>query len=140
MPAVYAVDANVLVRFAIGDVPALAAKAKAVMKAVEAGEVTLECDPVTLAEAVWVMTSFYGISPQDIADELVPLIQLSSFRLSDKARYVGALEAFGAGELSFGDACACATAEMEAEGRLISFDRALSKVVGIKRTEAVRGA
>ncbi len=34
---------------------------------------------------------------------------------------------YGEGKLRFGDACACAAAERECEGRLLSFDRALSR-------------
>ena len=137
MPVVYAVDANVLLRHIVGDERALYEKARAVIAAAVAGEVALACDPIQLGEAVWVLTSRYKVEPAEIAGSLLPLLELPGMEMPEKERYVRALELFGSGALSFGDACVCATAELEAEGRLISFDRALSKVPGIERTEVV---
>ncbi len=140
MPVVYALDANVLLRHVLRDDPALYAKARAVIAAAVAGRAVLACDPVNLGEVVWVLTSTYKVPAAETAEALLPLVKLPRMEIPDKARYVRALELFGAGKLKFGDACACATAEMTAEGRLVSFDRALSKVPGIERTEAVRRA
>jgi predicted nucleic acid-binding protein len=135
MPVEYAVDANVIVRFVLGDDARLSAKAQAAFAATESGAVTLACDPVNLAEAVWVLASHYKTPPEDIAGALLPLVKMSGFRLPDKERYVRALELYGRGLLRFGDACACATAEVASHGRLLSFDRALSRVPGIERVE-----
>jgi predicted nucleic acid-binding protein len=132
-----AVDANVILRFILGDDPHLSAKAKAVFKAMEASEVILACDPVNLAEAVWVLSSHYKAPCADIAEALLPLVKAAGFRLPEKDRYVQALELFGQGALRFGDACACETAMAAGDGRLISFDRRMSGVSGIKRIEAV---
>jgi predicted nucleic acid-binding protein len=137
MLAEYALDANVIVRFVLRDHPELSAKARAVFRAMQAGKVSLVCDPVNLAEAVWVLWRHYGVPSEDIAGALLPLVSKSGFQLADKERYVRALELYGQGLLRFGDACACATAEMAAQGRLVSFDRALSRVPGIERTEVV---
>ena len=139
-PVEYAVDANVLLRLVLGDHAELSTKAQAVFAAAESGEVTLACDPVNLAEAVWVLSSHYQAPCQDIVEALLPLVKMRGFRVPDKDRYVRALELYGEGRLRFGDACACATAELGARGRLISFDRALSRVPGIERVEAVRSA
>ncbi len=140
MPVEYAVDANVLLRFVLGDHPELSAKAQAIFAAAEAGEVALACDPVNLAEAVWVLSSHYKAPCQDIADALLPLVKMSGLQMPDKDRYVRALELYGQGLLRFGDACACATAEATSQGRLLSFDRALSRVPGIEPVEAVGAA
>lgn len=37
----------------------------------------------------------------------------------------------------FGDACACATALLECDGELLSFDQRLSRITGIVRSETV---
>jgi len=137
MPAAYAVDANVILRLVLGDETDLSAKAKAAFAAAESGAVTLECDPVNLAEAVWVLTSHYKVAPGDIADALLPLVKMRELCLPEKGRYVRALELYGQGQLRFGDACACATAETASQGRLLSFDRALSRVPGIDRVETL---
>jgi len=131
------VDANVILRFVLGDDPELSAKARTVFEAMERGEVVLACDPVNLAEAVWVLASYYKASGADIADALLPLVKAAGFHVPEKDRYVQALELFGQGVLRFGDACACATAIAAGSGRLISFDRRLSSVHGIRRIKTV---
>ncbi|MDI9584256.1 MAG: PIN domain-containing protein [Acidobacteriota bacterium] len=137
MPVEYAIDANVILRFVLADHPGLFAKARDIFAAAEAGEVTLHCDPVNLGEVVWVLSSHYKVSCADIESTLTPLLSAAGFMVPDKQRYVRALALFGAGILRFGDACACAAAEKCCEGRLVSFDRALSKAEGIERVEAV---
>jgi predicted nucleic acid-binding protein len=136
-PVAYAVDANVILRLVLGDDPHLSAKAEAVFRAMEAGEVTLVCDPVNLAEAVWVLSSYYKASCEDIAGALLPLVKRSGFHVPERDRYARALELYGKGLLRFGDACACATAITACQGRLVSFDRKLSRVLGLERTEAI---
>lgn len=103
----------------------------------EAAEVILGGDPVNLAEAVWILPSYYKASYAHIADALLPLVKAAGFRLPDKDRYVQALELYGQGASRFRDACACATAIAAGDGRLISFDRRLSTVPRIRRIKAV---
>jgi len=55
--------------------------------------------------------------------------------MPEKERYVLALELYADSIRHFGDACACATALRECEGRLYFFDRRLSSVPGIHRSE-----
>ncbi len=124
MPVEYAVDANVVLRFVLQDDPRLSARAERVFSAVEAGEVTLACDPVNLGQVVWVLSSHYGAPCAEIAEALLPLVKASGFHMPDKERYVRAFALYGQGTLRFGDACACATAETACQGRLVSFDRA----------------
>jgi len=136
-PAEYAVDANVILRYVLRDDAGLFRKANAVFAAMEAGQVALICDPVNLAAAVWVLGSVYGASEREAAEALLPVVKAAGFRMSDKDRYIRALEWYGEGRMEFGNACACATAAHAAEGRLVSFDRRLSRAPGIERAEAV---
>ena len=134
-----AVDANVLLRYLVGDQKQQAAQATALLQAVEREEAALVCDPVTLAEVVWVLSSFYELSNAAISKALLPVVQAPGFLLSDKPRYVRALQLYATTVRAFGDACACAAALEEGGGRLYSFDRKLSKVAGVERAEALPG-
>lgn len=132
-----AIDANVIVRYIVGDAPDHARKAADVFGAMARGEVVLTCDPVNLAEVFWVLSSFYEVPAGEITEELVPILQHEAFVVPDKQRYLRALQLCADESLDFTDACACATALEECEGRLISFDRRLSRVPGVLRTETV---
>ena len=131
----YAVDANVILRYLLRDNEEQWAKADALMREMENGNLQMLCDPVQLAEIVWVLTSVYGLERAQIANSLASIVSASSFRVPDKDRYVRALNLYGTSVRDFGDACACAAALEECDGRLFSFDRKLSKVNGIQRAE-----
>ena len=131
----WAIDANVIVRYVVGDDEALFAKATGVLQAVERGETVVVCDPVQLGEVVWVLSSHYELSNAEIGEALLAVLQADGFLMGDKERYILALQLFGTSVGHFGDACACATAIEECDGRLYSFDRKLSSVEGVERAE-----
>jgi predicted nucleic acid-binding protein len=133
------IDANVIVRFLVGDDLKLSDKASNILRGVESGKTVVTCDPVNLAEVVWVLGSFYGLSNKQISDGLEPLLGAKGFLMPNKERYVKALKLFAETAPHFGDACACAAALQDCEGRLYSFDTKLSKAKGIERMESVFG-
>lgn len=132
---VYSIDANVILRFLLGDDPKLYPKAFEIFNGVESGSTVVTCDPVNLAETVWVLKSFYKLTNERILELLVPIVNMEGFRVPDKERYLLALRLFAGGVKSFGDACACAAAIQDCDGRLYSFDVELSWVPGINRSE-----
>ena len=134
-PPRWVADANVLLRYLLRDQQQLAEKARGLFAAVEDGRVEMVLDPVTLAEVVFVMTSAYEVPNLQISDGLVSLLQTDGVVMSDKDRYVRALQLFAGPVRHFGDACACAAALEDSEGRLFSFDRKLSAVEGIDRAD-----
>ena len=101
------------------------------------GRIELLCDPVTLAEIVFVLGSAGGLDRAQIYQLLDPVVKAKGFRIPNKHIYALAIELYGASVPHFGDACACALALTECEGRLISFDRKLSSVAGVGRIEQV---
>lgn len=127
----YAVDANVILRYLLDDDPKLAPRARRIMAAVEAGRVRVHCDPVNLAEVIWVLGSYYNLPPADIAAGLLPVLHAEGFVVPDKPRYLRALALYGSGVHHFGDACAWAAAEADCQGRLFSFDKALARRSGL---------
>ena len=133
----YAIDANVILRHLLGDNEHLSPKAVSILAAVEDGELVVLCDPVTLAEVVWVCKTSYRLHPEEIAEELLGIIALDGFHIPNKSLYVTALRLYGTSVPHFGDACACAHALAECDGRLLSFDKKLSGVEGVLRAEEV---
>jgi predicted nucleic-acid-binding protein len=66
---------------------------------------------------------------------LEPIVNLDGFVITDKDRYIRALDLFATSVPHFGDACACAAALEECEGRVLSFDKKLAGVEGVRRSE-----
>lgn len=133
---VYSIDANVILRYVMHDDPKLFAKAHGILRGVQSGQTVVTCDPVNLAEVVWVLRSFYRLTNEQICEGLLPILNPDGFLVPDKERYLLALKLFAEGVKSFGDACACAAALQDCDGRLYSFDAKLSKVPGITRSES----
>ncbi len=134
---VYSIDANVILRYVMQDDPVQFAKAYEILKGVQSGRTVVVCDPVNLAEVVWVLTSFYKLPRERILEGLSAIINPDGFLVPDKERYLLALQLYTDGVKSFGDACACAAAIQDCDGRLYSFDKKLSRVPGITRSERV---
>ena len=132
---VYTVDANVILRYLLRDDEALWQKAYAAIRAVNEGSVKLVCDPVILAEVVFVLGSIYRLTRQRIYELLGPLVKAEGFLIPNKDLYIRALELYGNSVSHFGDACACAMALDTSEGRLLSFDKKISNVPGVERLE-----
>lgn len=137
MTRIYAVDANVIVRYLTRDHEELWRKADALVRAMDDGRIELLCDPVTLAEVVFVLGSFYKLPREQIFDIMEPIVTSKGFAIPDKSRYIKALELYGNSVAHFGDACACAAAIEHCEGRLLSFDKKLSSVESIQRLEEI---
>ena len=130
-----AIDANVILRYLLGKDQPFYAQAEAILEGVQRGDVVVHCDPVILSEVVFVLHRSYGVSRQRLAEALSPVLMAECFLLPNKPRYLLALRLFGGPVPHFGDACGCAAALEECEGRLFSFDKALSSVEGVQRRE-----
>jgi predicted nucleic acid-binding protein len=136
-PRLWAVDANIVLRFLLRDVPHQWSQAATIWKAVREGRIIAQWDPVTLSEVVWVLSSQYTVPNAVISELLLGLVQQTGVVMPGKDRYVRALRLFASEVPHFGDACLCAAALETSEGRLLSFDRKLSPVPGIERADSI---
>jgi predicted nucleic-acid-binding protein len=131
----YTIDANIILRYLIRDHEAHWQKACAIVRAVDAGAITVVCDPITLGEIVFTLGSLYKLERKQVCGLLAPLLKAEGFDIADKDIYIQAIELYGDSVPHFGDACACARAIESSEGRLFSFDKKLSSVPGVERVE-----
>ncbi|MEN6645371.1 MAG: PIN domain-containing protein [Armatimonadia bacterium] len=132
---VCAVDANVIVRYLVRDDPRHDKAAQDIMRGVSTGKRRLLCDPVILSEVVFVLGSVYHLPRERISEGLTDLLLAPGLLMPGKDLYLRALALFATDVPHFGDACACALAMAECEGRLYSFDRKLSSLNGITRLD-----
>ncbi len=133
----YSIDANVILRYLLRDVEKQWARAETAMRAMQAREVRLVCDPVNLAEVVWVLDSIYELDREEICMALESLLKADCFVVPDKDRYIRAVELYRTTAADFGDACACARALESCDGKLLTFDKKLSRIEGVARLEEV---
>lgn len=127
------VDANVILRFLVGDPPEMAASATALMQAVEDGRVKLRVDEITVAEVVWVLSSFYKHKPTDIASTLIEFLAQDGIETQDAI--FTALVLYGSKGIDFLDALLAVHMQQQGIYQVFSFDRHFERVPALQRLE-----
>lgn len=129
-------DANVLVRFLVQDVPQQAKAARKLVEQAESGALLLVVDPMIIAETVYVLTSFYKKPREDVAVALLAFVQSDGVAVGEESRLVDALRRFQRTSVDFADAWLAASAA-ETHREVASFDRDLDRFSDVKRFESI---
>ncbi len=129
------VDTNILIRHLTGEPPELAALASACLTTAE----DLVLVDLILAEAVYVLESYYRTPRSQIADVLRALLALPSIRAQGRPLLIRALEVYEVDRLDFADAYLVACAESTGVGAVASFDRGIDRISTVTRIEPGAG-
>lgn len=70
----YLCDTNFILRYLLGDNPAMLAKTKKVFEEAKAGQLTLLIEQTVFTEVVFVLSSFYKVPKDKIAQTLTALL------------------------------------------------------------------
>lgn len=97
-------DANILLRYLTGDPEALADRARLLLERAERGEVRLILTPLTVAECVWVLKSFYKRPLPAIAAALQQVMALDGLTTGQEGVVSAALTAMARHNVDFADA------------------------------------
>ncbi len=128
------VDANVILRFLVGDPPDMAERAAMLMEAVDRGEVTLRVDEIIVAEVVWVLSSFYKYKAQEIVPRLLEFLSQDGIEVENSI--LSALVLYGGGTgIDFVDALLATRMQRSGIRYVFSFDRHFDRVTGLERLE-----
>ena len=122
-----------ILSFWTGEPAQLAASASALCDAVHKHELTLAVDVITLAEAVWVLQSFYGYGHRDIARVVQELISHPGMEAEDKEGLLTALHLFAEKNVDFADALVAVSMERRGLAEIFSFERHFDGLPGATR-------
>ena len=129
------VDTNVILRFLLNDPPEMAEKAAQVFEAAEKGEVTLVVNAIVIAEAIWVLQSFYKQSIPTISKAITDLILNEGILIEDKVTLLSALHLYEMRRIDFIDAWLAAIMQQQGIQQIFSFDEHFDRVAEIQRLE-----
>ena len=104
MKPVIIVDTNVILRLILADDPKLSLQSKEIFDLAETGKVGIYIDEVIVAEVVWVLSSFYRQSKEDIVKHLKDMISQRWIVNPRKKLILAALNLFSETNLSYIDA------------------------------------
>lgn len=122
-------DTNLIIRFLLKDHPTQSLKAK---KLLENPKENLVLTDVTIAEIIWLLTSFYNLSKNEVIEKIYNLISLHSIDLN-RSRIIRTLYFYSNFNIDYIDAYHAAYSEEEKLEGIYSFDADLDKIKNIKR-------
>lgn len=121
-------DANVIVRFLIGDGGELYDHSRRIFKEIENNTRKVRLLDSVLAEVVYVLLEVYQVSRKDIIRSLIPIAEMRSIRMENKTVVINALEIFYQENIDFVDALLCAYNKVKGL-EVISFDKQVNNFI-----------
>jgi predicted nucleic-acid-binding protein len=122
----YLLDTNILLRFLLADHDELSPKAACLFQRAADREYLLILTDLGIAEAVWVLTSFYKLERKPVAESLAKLLVRAGVQCPDLDPVLDALARFKATNCDFYDCYLAAQAVAFGAG-IASFDKDFSK-------------
>lgn len=116
------IDANVIIRFLVGDHEAHLKKSTEIFEAIESGSMEVEILDIVLLEVLYVMTKFYKLPRSGVVNDLKTMLALEGVVNADKIILFEALTLFETKNIDFVDAVICAKSQLQGYSR-ISFDK-----------------
>ena len=123
-------DTNVLVRYIMQDEAKQSAKATKLVESLSAqtpGFITL----VSVVELVWVLSSSYGLSREQVAQALEVILRARQLVVDQAEHVVRALRVFSAGKADFADCLIGRIAASAGCAQTMTFDTAAAKTAGM---------
>ena len=122
----YLLDTNVLLRFLLADHAELSRAAKRLFQQAADRRCVLILTDLGVAEAVWVLTSYYKLKRQEVADSLAKVLLKAGVQCPTLEPMLDALARFKATNCDFFDCYLAAQAAAAGVG-IASFDKDLAK-------------
>ena len=131
----YLLDTNVLLRFLLDDHPELSRAAAGLFQQAADGKCLLILTDLGVAEAVWVLTSYYKLERKTVAEILAKMIVKAGIQCPTQESVLDALARFKASNCDFFD-CYLAAQASASGVAIASFDKDLKKFEDVNLWDA----
>ncbi len=129
------IDANVILRFLTKDPPSMAEASFKIFEEAKNGKISLLIIPITVAEVVWVLESFYEYPKEGIAETMTQFLSCEGLKVESLDLLLEALNLYYEKNLDFADALLATTALQKRIPTVYSFDQHFNRINGIERVE-----
>jgi predicted nucleic acid-binding protein len=116
-------DTNLFLRYLTNDVPAQADAVERLLARAAEGDLVLVTTPMVIAEIVWTLESFYGLSKSDIRDRVVAVLNTPGIEANQEHLLLDALESYADKNVDFADAYNAAWMREQGIEAVYTFDR-----------------
>jgi predicted nucleic acid-binding protein len=129
------VDANLILRYFTKEPPDMAEAAFNTFSAAQDGHIRLAIIPITVAEVVWVLESFYNYPKDQIAITLTQFLHSEGLEVINLDVLIQALSLYQEKNIDFADALLAVSALSGGPNLIYSFDHHFDRIPGITRLE-----
>ncbi len=133
--AVPFLDTNILLRHLLQDHPKQSPRCTAYLARIEQGDVKVRIAETVIFETVFTLQRQYGHPKAAIRDSLLPLLELPGIVLPGKRRFRNVFDLYVDLNLSFVDAYHAVLMRQLGLNDIVTFDKQLDRVPGVKRME-----
>jgi predicted nucleic-acid-binding protein len=123
---IYLLDANVIIRFLLGDNEEFLEKSKQYFSDIENGILAVEILEGVLMEVFFVLTKFYKLPKEEVLSDLKIILSLKGVVNTNKIVLFETLSLIEHKNIDFVDALICGKSKIEGYGKL-SFDKDVEK-------------
>lgn len=117
------VDSNVFLRYLTNDIPERASAAEELFRRAAAGEVLLVTSSMVVAELVWVMESYYGLSRDEVQLRALSVLRMEGLESPEAEILTEALFAYVEKNVDFVDAYNACWMRERGLTRVATYDR-----------------
>jgi len=129
------IDANVILRFLTKDPPSMAEAALKIFEEAKSGKMSLLIIPITVAEVVWVLESFYEYPKEKIAETMTQFLSCEGLEVESLNLLLEALGLYYEKNIDFADALLATSALRKRIPTIYSFDQHFNRINGMERRE-----
>ena len=117
------IDTNLFLRYLTNDIPDKADRVEALLQRAALGEIILTTTSLVIAKIVWTLASFYKLSPDQICDRVLAILNTPGLEITESDLLIEAATNYAAQNVDFIDAYNAAWMARERLTRAYTFDR-----------------
>jgi predicted nucleic-acid-binding protein len=130
------VDTNVFIRYLTNDDPKKADRVERLIKLTIEGKASLITNLMVIAELVWTLESYYGLSRSDIGEKLSLILNTPNLEVSENQRIMKALSLYVEENIDFIDAYNAIFVKEHGISSILTYDKKhFDRLSWLKRAE-----
>jgi len=122
-PETVFVDTNLFLRYLTNDIPEHADAVERLLRRATAGEVRLLTNELVIAEIVWTLESFYKLSPQEVREKILAILNTPGLNVANGPIVLQAIVWYAEKNVDFVDAYNGAWVLAQGLNTVYTFDR-----------------
>jgi predicted nucleic-acid-binding protein len=126
-------DTNLFLRYLTNDIPAQADAVEQLIRRASAGEIVLVINSLVIAEIVWTLESYYGLTRDSVKDKILAILNTPGIETAEGDLLLQAIFWYADKNIDFIDAFNAAWMLAEGLATTYTFDRRhFSRIEGIR--------